>query len=108
MTETDTKVQTSTSPAHLDAAASLLLQQDVLGLQVAVDDAVLVQRVQALQDGVGKLPDQREAKALELVFLDELVQVHAEQLEGHADVVPEGEVLQHVDDVHAGVLVLLP
>ena len=73
-----------------------------------MDDAVLVQRVQTLQDGVGELPDQREAEALELVLLDELVQIHAEQLEGHADVVSEGEVLQHVDDVHARVLVLLP
>lgn len=72
-----------------------------------MDDPVLVQRVQTLQDGVGELPDQREAEALELVLLDELVQVHAQQLEGHADVVAEGEVLQHVDDVHARVLVLL-
>lgn len=66
-----------------------------------MDDAILVQCIQTLQDGVGKLPDQREAKALKLVLLDELVQVHAEELEGHADVVSEGEVLQHVDDVHA-------
>lgn len=73
-----------------------------------MDDVVLVQRVQTLQDGVGELPDQREAEALELVLLDELVQVHAEQIEGHADVAPEGEVLQHVDHVHARVLVLLP
>lgn len=73
-----------------------------------MDDAILVQQVQTLQNGVGELPDQREAEALELVLLDELVQVHAEQLEGHADVVSKGEVLQHVDDVHARVLVLLP
>lgn len=106
--QTCTENRGSVFPPHLDAAAALLLQQDVLGLEVAVDDAVLVQRVQTLQDGVGELPDQREAEALELVLLDELVQVHAEQLEGHADVVSEGEVLQHVDDVHARVLVLLP
>lgn len=56
---------------------------------------------------MGKLPDQREAEALKLVLLDELVQVHAEELEGHADVVSEGEVLQHVNDVHARILVLL-
>lgn len=93
---------------YLDAAAALLLEQNVLWFEVAVDDAVLLQRFQTLEDGVGELPDQREAEALELVLLDELVEVHAEQLEGHADVVAEGEVLQHVDDVHARVLVLLP
>lgn len=93
---------------YLDATASLLLEQDVLGLQVTVDDAVLVQGVETLQDGVGELPDQQEAEALELVLFDELVQVHAEQFKGHADVVAEREVLQHVDHVHARVLVLLP
>lgn len=93
---------------YLDAAAPLLLEQDVLGLQVTVDDAVLVKRVETLQDGVGELPDQQEAEALELVLFDELVQVHAEQFKGHADVVAEREVLQHVDHVHARVLVLLP
>lgn len=66
-----------------------------------MDDTVLVQRIKTLEDGVGELPDQREAEALELVLFDELVEVHAEQLEGHADVAAEGEVLQHVDDVHA-------
>lgn len=65
-----------------------------------MDDAVLVQQVQTLQDGVGELPDQREAEALELVLLDKLIEVHAEQLKGHAYVVSEGEVLQHVDDIH--------
>lgn len=57
---------------------------------------------------MGELPDQREAEALELVLLDKLVEVHAKQLEGHADVVSEGEVLQHVDDIHTQLLVLLP
>lgn len=57
---------------------------------------------------MGELPDQREAEALKLILFDELIKVHAEQLKGHADVVSEGEILQHVDDVHARVLVLLP
>lgn len=43
-----------------------------------MDDSVPTQRLQALQDGVGKLPDQLQAEALELVPLDELVQVHAQ------------------------------
>lgn len=86
---------------YLNATAPLLLEQNVLRLQVAVDDAVLVQRVETLEDGMGELPDQREAEALELVLLYELVQVHAEQLECHADVVAESEILQHVDHIHA-------
>lgn len=93
--------------SYLDAAASLLLEQDVLRLEVAVDDSVLAQGLQALQDGVRKLPDQWQAEALELVALDKLVQVHAQQLKGHADVVAEGEVFQHVHNVHRAVAILL-
>lgn len=92
---------------YLDAAAALLLEQDVLWLEVTVNDSVPVQGLQALQDGVCKFSDQRQAEALELVALDELVQVHAQQLKGHADVVAEGEVFQHVHDVHGAVAVLL-
>lgn len=57
---------------------------------------------------MGKLPNQRKAEALKLVLLDELIKVHAKQLKGHADVIPEGKILQHVDNIHARVLVLLP
>lgn len=92
---------------YLDATATMLFKQDVLWFQVTVDDPVSVQGVQALQDGVSELPDQKQAEALELVALDKLVQVHAQQLKGHADVVPEGEVFQHVHHVHGAVTVLL-
>ncbi len=72
----------------LYTTAALLLQQDILRLQVTVDDAVLVESVQALQNGVRELAHELQAEALELVLLDQLVQVHAEQLERDANVVP--------------------
>ena len=55
---------------------------------------------------MSKLSHQLEAKSLEFVLLDKFVQIHAEQFEGDADVAPEGEVFEHVDDVHRVVLVL--
>ena len=57
---------------------------------------------------MGKLAHEREAEALELVLLDELVEIHAEQFEGEADVVAEGEVVYEVDDVVRVFSVLLP
>lgn len=45
---------------------------------------------------------------LKLIPLNELVQVHAEQLEGDADVVAEDEVIDHVDHVVVVVDVLGP
>ena len=93
--------------SYLDAAATLLFEQDVLRLEVTVDDSVPAQGLQALQNGVGKLPDQWQTEALELVALDKLVQVHAQQLKGHADVVAEGEVFKHVHNIHCAITVLL-
>ena len=55
---------------------------------------------------MSKLSHQLEAKSLEFVLLDEFVEVHAKQFEGDADVASEGEVFEHVDDVHRVVLVL--
>lgn len=93
--------------SYLDATASLLFEQDVLRLEVTVDDSVPVKGLQALQDGVCKLSDQWQAEALELVAFDKLVQVHAQQLEGHADVVAEDEVFKHVHNVHGTISILL-
>lgn len=93
--------------SYLDAATSLLFEQDVFWLEVTVDDSVPAQGLQALQNGVCKLPDQWQAEALELVALDKLIQVHAQQLKGHADVVAKGEVFKHVHHIHAAIPILL-
>lgn len=93
--------------SHLDATSTLLFEQDVLWLEVTVDDSVSAKSLQALQNGVCKLPDQWQAEALELVAFDELVQVHAQQLKSHADVVAKSEVFEHVHDIHGAVTILL-
>lgn len=61
---------------HLDPRASLLLEQHILGLHVAVYDAALAERVQALQQRVRELAHQLQREALELVLLYQLVQVY--------------------------------
>lgn len=93
--------------SYLDAAATLLLEEDVLRLHVAVDDFVPVEGVETLEQRVRELAHQLEAEALELVLLDELVQIDGQQLERDAHVRAEREVVVHVDDVHGIVLVLL-
>lgn len=47
-----------------------------------MDDLLPVQHLQAPQESVGEATDEREAKALEVVFFDELVQVHSEKESG--------------------------
>lgn len=43
-----------------------------------MDDLLPVQHLQAPQESVGEATDESEAEALEVVFFDELVQVHSE------------------------------
>lgn len=43
-----------------------------------MDDLLPVQHLQAPQERVGEATDESEAEALEVVFFDELVQVHSE------------------------------
>jgi len=73
-----------------------------------VDDPVPVESIETLQNGVGKLPHELQAEAVELVLLDQLVQVDAQQLKRHADVRPKDKVLQHMDNIHPAFAVLAP
>ena len=41
-----------------------------------MDDLLSVQQLQAVQQGVGKLSNERYTEALEVVLLDELIEVH--------------------------------
>lgn len=42
-----------------------------------MDDLLPVQHLQAPQQSMGEATDERQAEALEVVFFDELVQVHS-------------------------------
>lgn len=100
-------VAAGTKVDDLDAAPAWLFQQDVFWLEVAVDDPVSIQHIQTQQDGVGKLSNQCQAKPLELVLLDQLIQIHAEKLKRNTDVVPEQKMLREMNDVTIVVLILL-
>jgi len=60
---------------------------------------MIVHQHQTFQHRVSELPDQSDTEPLELILLDELIQVHGQQLEGDADVVSKCEMLQHVNNV---------
>ena len=44
--------------------------------KVAVNDPLLVQELEAEEEGVSEPPDEREAEPLEAVLLDQLIKVH--------------------------------
>lgn len=84
---------------HLYSTFVLLLHQDVLRLQVAVNDVELVEEVERLQDLDGESADQVQRKTGKVGLLDELVQVFAEDFELEASVPSEDERALETDDI---------
>jgi len=71
-----------------------------------VNQLVVEEKVETDKQRVGKLAEEREAESLKLVLLDELVEVHAEQLKGDACVITKLEMVVHQDNVGETVLIL--
>ncbi len=92
--------------AYLNSAATLLLEQNILRLHVTMDDFVSVEQVQALEQRMGEFSHQLQAESLELVLLDQLVEIDAEELECDAGVTAKDKVVKHVDNVEGVVFVL--
>mmetsp|Transcript_55745 Transcript_55745/g.180990 ORF Transcript_55745/g.180990 Transcript_55745/m.180990 type:complete len:282 (-) Transcript_55745:420-1265(-) len=70
-------------------------------------DVLLLQKSQGRQQLDGKSPDETQRNPLEVVVLNELVEIYAEQLEGDAQVVPEIEVVHHVHHIRGALDVAL-
>lgn len=82
----------------LDVGFHRMGEEDVFGLEIAVDDLVALQQAQAAEHLLGEGPDEAEREATEVVRLDEFVQIHAEQLCGDAKMATEVEGLGKVDE----------
>ena len=53
-------------PPHLDPGPALLLQQNIFGFHITMNDFVFVQDVQTLQHAVGKFADQLKTESLQI------------------------------------------
>lgn len=69
-----------------------------LGLEIAVDDAVVTEKRQRGKDLHREASDEDGRESSELVRLDELVEVDAEQLRDDAEVSSESERVDHPND----------
>lgn len=84
---------------HLDSARAFVFEENVFRFEVAVQNALVVEQLQALEYGGGEPLDQVQAEALVVVLAHQLVDVHAEQFERYADVSSKNEVVKHVNHV---------
>jgi len=73
-----------------------------------VDYLILIHEIQSHDDLVDEPLGQGEGEPLELVVLDELIQVYAQQLEGDAGVTPESEAVLYAHDVLGLFRVVIP
>lgn len=72
-------------------------QQDILGLQITVDDLVLLQQVQRGKHLLGEPTNEFEREAAEGIRLDKLVQVHVQEFRRDAEMPSEVEALREID-----------
>lgn len=56
---------------------------------------------------MGELAHQLQTESLKLVLLDEFVEIDAQKLESDTHVISKGERVEHVDDIHCIVFILL-
>jgi hypothetical protein len=82
---------------NLDLGVQRMRKQDVLGFQIAVNDPLSLQQNQRGEHLFAKATDESGRKALELVSLDELVQVHTKELSRDTQMATEVEALCEVD-----------
>jgi hypothetical protein len=76
----------------------VLLQENILGFEIAMDQLGLAQGDEPGQQLLGKHPHQSGAETAELVLFDQLVEIHAEQFKHQAQMLPVDErVLQPQD-----------
>ena len=71
-----------------------------------MDDIIVALELQCLQNLNRKPPNELGVHTLEVVGLDELVEVHAEELEGYQQMASEDLIVNNLNDVV--VIVLVP
>jgi hypothetical protein len=77
-------VTSRTEIDNFDDGALEVLEQNVFGFQITVNQAGLVEECKTIKKLLGKDADQSGAESSELVLLDKLVQVDAEELKHQA------------------------
>lgn len=92
---------------YLDATFVGSLQQNVLGLDIAMDYVVFVEEQQRGEHLDRDPPDQLAGQRQEFVYFYQLVQVVRQNLERHAEVLAEYEGFLNLNDIHTVILVSL-
>lgn len=100
-------VTSRTEIDNLDDGALEILEQNVFGFQIAVNQARLVEQCKTIEKLLSKDADQSGAESSELVLLDKLVQVDAEELKHQAKMLTVDECVLQAQKMMVVVLVEL-
>lgn len=98
---------TSSEINQLDAGPGLILEQNVFGFDVRMDDIVLPQKHEGIEDLDGEGTNMRHFDRLELIKLHQLVKTDAEQLSYDANMFTKNNEIPNANDVFLVVDILL-
>ena len=71
-------------------------------------DLKLLQILQGIEQLYGKSADQIVIKPIEVIYFQELKEVHWEKLESHAQMLSENNIIFNMNHIHDVLLVVLP
>jgi hypothetical protein len=74
-----------------------MCQQNVLGLQIAMNDTLALQHDQGTEHLSAEATNEWKRESLELICLDELVQIHSKKFSRDTQMAAEVETLDEVD-----------
>ena len=89
----------ATKVDHFEPTLRWMTQQDVLWFEIAMDHSVVAHKNERTQHLDGEPSNEDSGETSELVRLDQLIQVDAQQLGRNAKVSTEVEMLCHLDNV---------
>lgn len=85
-----------------------MTQEDVLGLEITVDDLVLLEKIQRAEHLLRHAPNQLQGEATECVGFYEFVEIHVQQFGRDTEMSTEVEALSKVDHAVLVLRVLRP
>jgi hypothetical protein len=88
---------TASKVDNLDLGLGRVCKQDVFGLQITVDDPMALEQNQRAKHLLGEASNELEREPTEVIALDELIKVHAQELSRDAQMTTEVETLREVD-----------
>lgn len=97
---------TRTKVDHLDFGAHWVSKQNILGLEIAVDNPLVVKKYQSPKKLLRKSTNKFQGESSEVMRLDEFIEIHPKEFGRDTEVASEVEALGEIDNVMTAMRIL--